>query len=569
MSLQSLRAANKKRIDDLCEEHKGSLHRIDKKQVNIKAAEGADATGELGGTFTPSASELKKINEFTRREVGADDVAAFKTMSCNDMFDRDDERFTTDTVDGFAALKPPYSFTGKSFMADHDYQMAKVRGRIFDTGTEKVEGTNFLTNKVYVPKTAQYADYLENVDFGLAWAVSVGVVIDKANCTICEAPVYNSRFFGSWCQSGHDKGYFYVPGEEEDDGWGGFLPVDPDTKGAVKAQVNLSDPIDGYELSQVFLGAQYMAELSKKPGFKGVVKAASARTIPILGLSAKEAEEIPVPQEDQEVAEAREKYEVTIDADGDPTWTDDQGLVWVYTTNDNDTSEVMCLGRSDDEDGENAEGVSEGSSVSGQELRADGEEVEGGEDGPGQEAGRGSQAADTEEGSADGEPSGSVEAEGEKAVNKQQVLEALKHFGIHIGEVEDAEGDGLKELVASYNDLFSKVTDLTPKAELGEKYIVQLRADAMAWYVKARQSGEGHPVSTESFSKLLDRVQDDPEVLQDIIDEQKQLARAKFPEAVRRSTFETDPNVPDGAEPVAVDSTSEQKGNKFAQRIHR
>ena len=564
-NLQSLRAKRKTSIKTFKEEAKDSLHRIDKKQVNLKAAEGSTkATGDLGSTFTPDAEQLVKINQFTRRTVGADDVVCFPTMSCNDLFDRDDERFTTETIHAFAALEPPMSFTGKSFMADHDYKMEKVRGRIFDTGTAEQDGVNYVTNQIYVPNTPQYQNYIENLDFGLAWAVSVGVVIDKANCTICEAPIY-SGWFGSFCAEGHDKGYFYVPGEEEDDGWGGFMPVDPETKGAVKCQVNLSDPIDAYELSQVFLGAQYMAELAKKPSFKGVLKAASAKTIPILGLSRKEADELPIPEEDPKVVEARQQYTVTINDEGEPTWVDDDGLVWVYTVNsETNNNEVMCLGRS----------AEDGSEAPGQVVRADGQEVAGGEDGSLEVAGGSREAAVSEAGGSGGLPREPLSTNGEeKTVSKKSLVAAMraaKFPGDLVEQVEAVESDDLTALLAvvnqQYGDLTKQVDKLTTKAELGDAYLKSLRSDALSWYVKARQEDDGRPVSTKTFSKLLDRCADDEEMLKEIVKEQKDLAQAKFPPATRRSTFEGDHNERQALEPV---SAASEANGKFAQRIHR
>ena len=574
-----LRRPADKSLAELSEECKKTLHRIDKRAVSMKTTPaddvvkdaGGDATGavDLGGTFEPSADQLSKINQYTRFTATANDVAAFNTFSCNDLFDRDDERFTTDTIDGFASLKEPFSFNGKSFMSDHNYEMASVRGRIFDTTATTQDGVRFLKNSVYVPKTEQYKNYLENLQFGLAWAVSVGVIIDKANCTICDAPVFTSRFFGSWCQNGHDKGLYYDPANEEKDDWGYFIPCDPETPGAVKAQVNLSDPIDGYEISQVFLGAQYYAELAKKPGFEGIIKAASARTIPIVGLSHDEAEQIPMPHEPKQVREARAKYTVTANQNGDPTWTDEHGLVWVFNT---ELDEVMSLGRKDT-DGE-AEGSGLGSEGSGEVVRADGDEVPVGADGEDGE-GSGLGSGDAPEQPAAGGAVGGVGSGSERVadpatsdseeeeLNKDALLALMKRVGVPTSlfkSVEDASDNGLEPLLLA-------VKPLAEKAALGEKYIEQLRADAIAWYVKAHQDGD-KPVSTENFSKMLDHFKDDVDMFHTVIEEQKELARAKFPASTRRSSFERDHNE---IEPPAdlPEATQQDGSRRMVNRIHR
>lgn len=584
--MKTIKIARDKKLQEMCDEHKASTHHIDKKSVNLKAAEGAaGSTGELGGTFVPSDEELAKINEFTKVTATADNVVAFPLMSCNDMYDRDDERFTPDTIPAFASLEPPFSFTGKSFMADHDYQMAKVRGRIFDTDTAADGDVNFLTNKVYVPKTQQYADYIENLDFGLAWAVSVGVVVDKALCSICDSPVYTSRFMGmSWCAEGHDKGYFYVPGEEETDGWGYFVPCDPDTPGAVKAQVDLSDPIDGYEISQVILGAQYNAQLGKNPALKAIVKSATMLNVPIIGLSRKDVEEteLPIPTEDDVVSSARQQYEVTSDSDGDPTWTDDDGLVWVYTIN-NDTNnfEVMCLGRKETSDGE-GEGE-QGGPGSGEELRADGEGEPEGDDAT-------DPAAGDLTGEEPGSPPGGADADAgqredlspdddkEKHVSKKSLLAALKVAKFPtslIDKVEEIEGDNLPNLLgvvaAHLSEQDNTIATMQPMADMGEQYRKDLRAEAIGWYVKAHATDPNKPVSTTQFEKILDAVEGDVAVLKTLIEENKAVAKAKFPNATLQSAHAVDPSTVEPSDDEALEGSVVQRdtNRQFAERIHR
>ncbi len=341
--LKTIGQRTKQTIDKLSVDNKDSLHRIDKSKVSMqKGATGKAATA----TMTPTENELEQINQFTRIEATSENVVAFPTLACNDLFDRDDERFTTETVKEFASLPQPFSPIGKSYMVDHEYKMVNAHGRIFDASHKSIDGVRHLVAKVYIPKTDQHSDFIENIDFGINNFVSVGVVIDKQSCTICKSPVYTSMFGGwSWCAEGHEKGYYYVPGEEEEDGWGWFEPVDPSTKGAVKAQVDMYDPIDFYELSQVFLGAQYYAELAKRADFKGVVKAATAAKTPIIGLSHKETEKFEMPHENAKVVEARKAgFRVETSKDGTSRWTDNKGLVYLF---DPDDQEVRCLGKAE------------------------------------------------------------------------------------------------------------------------------------------------------------------------------------------------------------------------------
>ncbi len=211
---------------------------IDKQFTSLKAAgEGSFASS----LFTPTDDQLEKINGYTRSPKSADEVVCFPTMSCNDMVDRDDDRFRTACVDDFAKLPGDLSPTGKPFMVSHDYTKLPV-GRIFDTGTTMAEGVNFLTNDVYMPNTKQNEDYLENLDFGVYSAVSVGVMLDKSACSICNSPMFS--FFGmAFCdENGHEKGLCYDPDSDEEDDWGWALPVEETAKGAVKCVRELFQP---------------------------------------------------------------------------------------------------------------------------------------------------------------------------------------------------------------------------------------------------------------------------------------------------------------------------------------
>lgn len=589
---------HEKKITDLTEEHKASAKGIRKRQVNLKLAEGAEATGELGGTMEPSDEQLEKINRFTRVTATADNVVAFSVMSCNDIYDRDDEKFTSRCIDDFSKLPAPYSPVGKSYMVDHEYKIANARGRIFDVGTKTVEGAKFLTNEVYVPKTAQYADFIESIDFGINWAVSVGVVIDAANCSICDGTVYSSRFFGSWCENGHEKGYFYVPGKEEDDGWGYYLPVDPSEKGAVKAMVDLSAPRDFYELSQVFLGAQYMAELAKEPSFKGMLKAASAAHIPLLGISEKQGARLPLPKESEKLVEAREKFDAETLDDGTVKWTDDAGLVWLFDPED---GQIGCLGKSEDDtdDSEEDESTDKWADDAVEALRArfealgvkrsediaellskaseDDTESDDEDDDPVKvaesldavideigdalDAGEYDQASDLCD-SADTiadkllDLLGGVDADEEDdkgakppakeaSVTKNDVLklivaarlpESIK-TAVEAAADDKALSVALSETGRALRKQAAEIVTLTPKAAAGDAYIKDVTATAISWFTKSRldpKSGKG--VDVTLAEKLVARCGGDIDLIKELSKDWEAEARRRFPVPRRAST---------------------------------
>jgi hypothetical protein len=128
---------------------------VSKRSTSLKTAKLA-GDPESSGVNAPTSEQLAAINQYTRTPKTADEVAVFHTLSCNDLEDRDEDKFTTETVKGFAELAAPYGPNGKSFMVGHDYTKLPV-GRIFETDTAKVEGGLFMTNGIYVPRTPQYS----------------------------------------------------------------------------------------------------------------------------------------------------------------------------------------------------------------------------------------------------------------------------------------------------------------------------------------------------------------------------------------------------------------------------
>lgn len=598
---------------------------IDKRVTTFKGDTGTgDGNGGTGSIdlapMAPNEEQLAKINQFTRSPKTAEDLVVFPTLSANDLYDRDDERFVTQTVKEFAALPQPYSFVGKSFMVGHDYTKLPV-GRIFDVGTKTVDlgatttkgatgGTidttskaMFLTNWVYVPKTASNQQFIENLDFGVNWAVSVGVMLEEAKCSLpwCGAPMYMSRFFGSWCASGHDKGYYYTEDATEDK-WGYVDPADPNDPGAEMCRTDLYGAKDAYELSQVFLGAQFFAALDGNKTAKGILKAASARPVPIIGLSAEEAAVIEkaMPHLPPQAIEGVRLFGAKPDEDGILKWTDNNSLVWTFDPEAED-SEVQCLGKASDEDGEEgadgteaasneggSDALGEGSeeqSESADDAADDGEgddsedgrvgsaEVEEGERSDGDltaSADKGSDDGaadddDEEDADSDDEPDDDQKSGKEATVSKAAIVKALR--GLDVPEavlraVESVKGTSLDAVLLP----------LASKAVLGDQFIASKRSEAIDWYVKANQSGQNVPVNVDTFTKILDAAGDNVDLIDHLIGQQKTLAQAKFPSSVtRRSSFPTDANTAqpgDGPTLPSDDDGVQAKSSQTVRRLH-
>jgi hypothetical protein len=553
--------------------------------------------GDFGmntAVMQPNDEQLAKINQYTRSPKAAHELVVFPTLSCNTMPDRDDDYFDKETVDGFAELPAPYGPNGKSYMVGHDYTKLPT-GRIFDTGTADAMDTHFLTNMVYVPNTEQYKAFIENIDFGINWAVSVGVMLDAQLCSICGVNQYS--FFGmAFCENGHWKGEYYDPNETETDSWGDILTADPNDPAAVKCMGNMHGARDFYELSQVFLGAQFNAQLAEPDGKSAAMASAVnkgvllSRKLPILGLRREEAEVLPLQHSDPKVDEALQKFSVTREDDGTLKWADEQGLFWRAAPGE----AVVCLGKM----ANTTEGAGDGASTEDEQEPADSGEAAGagevgaaGEEPGDDDGGSGDEGddlddpgvgdGDPDEVGADGDLSGDEDDDsGQKgadsAMSKKAVTAALQRVKapqVMLDAIADAEDATALEAVlraaaSSIGDLSQEVDGLKPKASLGEKFLAAKRADAIDAFVKSHAGQEGG-IDISRFEKMLDAFGDDVEQIEFVEQQYRAQVKSKLPAGVRRSSEPEDPNIPKEPRHGAPGTREvSDKGGKVVSRIH-
>lgn len=509
---------------------------INKRLVSVQRAEGSDGgSGEISGVAQPDDDQLTKINQFTRTPKSAAELAVFPVLACNDLVDRDVDQFSTETVKDFAKLPGDLSPIGKSFLVGHDHHSLPV-GRIFDGRSEKQGDTTWLKLWTYIPNTEQYKSYLENVDFGVYWAVSVGVMLNGAQCSIGEPHEW------SWhpmlCSAGHFKGDHYDPSSTEVDDWG--YPIATENGGELCWRI-LQGASDFYELSQVYLGAQYMAALDKglaKSAGSGVSAVMGRGAINVLSLRTSEVEKADAPLSfsappGSPVAEAIEGgLAVERLPGGDFRWKDAAGLIWVF---DSSESEKLCLGRSE-------EGVSHPSAQKVEELEE--------------------------------EPEALPESEENDDVDKAAVLAAAtkaKLPQVVIERIQGADDNGLEAaLVASATrivDLEAQVSASAAKSALGERYVQHVRAEATHWYTMSQRDPAlpEKGVNTDSFVRLLDLCGENVELIEEQTKVYKGLAQARFPEAVRRSSFPENMNERHTLQEIP---DMEASANPGVRRIH-
>lgn len=453
-SKQKLRQRKLKDVREEALERSKGFRGIDKKFTAMKSAAGETKGGTdalASSPMPPTDEQLAKINEFTRSPKTADDLVVFDTFSCNDLPDRDDDQFTAQTVKDFAKLPAPFGPTGKSYMVGHDYNKLPV-GRIFDTGTQSVDTDSgkatFLKNSVYIPNTAANQSFIENQDFGVYWAVSVGVMLEGVNCNVCGERMF--QFFGE-CYNGHFKGAYYDPNSSETDDWGWPIEAKATDKNAIKCLGLMEGAKDFYELSQVFLGAQFYAELEKDPQLASVMKAARASHIPVIGLTGKEADALPFAQLPPKARKAVDQFGAQYDAEGKLKWSDDQGLAWEFAD-----GEVVCLGKqgADDEEVEEEHGGRDvepgGSSADDPSPLGDADPEQ-----PDPAGGSGDTGGDAEPGS--GEPGGDGVG-AERSLTPAVIAAARARLATVRAAADEGEDDSVKDIISTLDDLVDEAS---------------------------------------------------------------------------------------------------------------
>ena len=158
-----------------------------------------------------TVEELLKINEFTRKDLTAEDVYTFPVILCDNEIDRDNERFSIAALHKLAEL-----FVGKTGIFDHDPSGHNQSARIYETSvitdenhpmTAAGEPYMALSAKAYMVRTAANADLIKEIDAGIKKEVSVSCCIGKCVCSVCgvnryEGPcehIKGKRYDGKLC----------------------------------------------------------------------------------------------------------------------------------------------------------------------------------------------------------------------------------------------------------------------------------------------------------------------------------------------------------------------------------
>lgn len=171
---------------------------------------------------TPTETDMQHINRLTLRELAAEEVYTFRCVACNDLVDRDFERFTVESLQKLAPM-----FVGRTVILDHMWSAKGQTARIYRSEVVRQDdGHHDLLVACYMMRNDSTEDVIAAIDGGILKETSVGCSVSRAVCTVC------GKDYGT---CGHSKGIVYD----------GVLCV-----------VELRDPVDAYEMSFVAVPAQ-------------------------------------------------------------------------------------------------------------------------------------------------------------------------------------------------------------------------------------------------------------------------------------------------------------------------
>lgn len=185
---------------------------------------------------TLGEKDLALINAQTLREFTADEVYTFRLMACDNRVDRDNERFTDQTLEQLAAL-----YVGRPVLRDHSWSAGMQTARCYAASVEPDGDAKYLVLRCYMPRTDATADTITAIDAGILRECSVGCAVAHAICSICGVDQRESL-----CK--------HYPGVEYD--------------GQV-CHFDLDGAVDAYEVSLVAVPAQPAAGAIKSKRYGG------------------------------------------------------------------------------------------------------------------------------------------------------------------------------------------------------------------------------------------------------------------------------------------------------------
>ena len=205
---------------------------------------------------TPTPAQLEQIGDYARRQLKPEEVYVFSLVLCDNLVDREYERFPRESLEKLAGL-----FLGRTGIFDHNPTGEGQTARIFATALEEDPAREAPAGEpycalrawAYMVRCPRNADLILEIEAGIKKEVSVGCAVARSVCSVCGADARQAP-------CAHQKGRTY--------------------SGQLCWQ-DLVEPLDAYEWSFVAVPAQRGAGVTKgaAPGGEAVRKGLRAVAI--------------------------------------------------------------------------------------------------------------------------------------------------------------------------------------------------------------------------------------------------------------------------------------------------
>ena len=208
--------------------------------------------------------ELKRINQFAKTPLTAEQVYTFTLRLCDNEVDRDLERFAPEALEELGRL-----FVGKSGVFDHQWSAQGQTARIYRTEvveepavtTAAGDGYRWLKGWAYLLRTEKNADLIAEIEGGIKKEVSVGCSMGRQVCSICGAEGGCQHVKG---QRYGDKLCFTELREPQDAYEWSFVAVPAQPGAGVLKRYGQEDRQTALLRKQAALGQKYLKELRRE-----------------------------------------------------------------------------------------------------------------------------------------------------------------------------------------------------------------------------------------------------------------------------------------------------------------
>ena len=191
-------------------------------------------------TGTPDEEALELISRFARKTPDADKIYTFSVILCDNEIDRDNERFSVESLETLKNM-----FVGVTGIFDHSMKSSDQTARIYKTELVRDGSKTTLAGEAYtclkawcyMLRTEKNQELISEIDGGIKKEVSISCSVDSKICSVCGNDI-RSRDCGHTIR---DK----------------------------SCHVILTNPTDAYEWSFVAVPAQRNAGVAKSMKKKG------------------------------------------------------------------------------------------------------------------------------------------------------------------------------------------------------------------------------------------------------------------------------------------------------------